>query len=74
MPERTITTVMNVHAERLIAMDEGVMVAIGELEDGTPCIHIYAKSGLDALAEEIGAEIEGHPVVYIFSDEVRPLN
>jgi hypothetical protein len=73
-PERPITDVMNDHADRIMALDEVVMVAIGELDNGTPCIQVYVKYKSDILAEEIGVEIEGHPVDYIMSDEVRPLN
>ena len=73
-PKRPITEVMNTNVDRIMALDEVVMVAIGELKDGTPCIQIYVKYKSDILAEEIGVEIEGHPVDYIISDEIRPLN
>ncbi len=74
VPERPITEVMNENVDRIMALDEVVMVAIGELKDGTPCIQIYVKYKSDILAEEIGVEIEGHPVDYIISDEIRPMN
>jgi len=74
VPERTINAVMNDNVDRIMALDEVVMVAIGELDDGTPCIQVYVKYKSDILAEEIGVEIEGHPVDYIFSDEIRPMD
>jgi uncharacterized membrane protein len=73
-PARSINEVMNENVDRIMAMDEVVMVAIGELEDGTPCIQVYVKYKSDALAEEIGVEIDGHPVVYIISEEIRPMD
>ncbi len=73
-PERSINEVMNENVDMIMALDEVVMVAIGELEDGTPCIQVYVKFKSDVLAEEIGVEIEGHPVVYIISDEIRPMD
>ncbi len=74
VPQRPITEVMNKNVDRIMALDEVVMVAIGELDNGTPCIQVYVKYKSDILAEEIGVEIEGHPVVYIISDEVRPMD
>jgi hypothetical protein len=74
VPERTINAVMNDNVDRIMALDEVVMVALGELGDGTPCIQVYVKYKSDILAEEIGVEIEGHPVDYIISDEIRPMD
>ena len=74
VPERAITAVMNENVDRIMALDEVVMVAIGELTDGTPCIQVHVKYKSDILAEEIGSQIEGHPVDYIISDEIRPMN
>jgi hypothetical protein len=74
VPERDINAVMNDHAARLLEMDEVVMVAIGELKDKTPCIQVYVKFKSDALAEKIGTHLEGHPVDYLVSDEIRPLD
>ena len=73
-PERSINEVMNENVDRIMALDEVVMVAIGEMDNGTPCIQVYVKYKSDALAEEIGVEIDGHPVVYIISDEIRPMD
>ncbi len=74
MPERGINVVMNENVDMIMALDEVVMVAIGELKDGTPCIQVYVKFKSDVLAEKIGVEIEGHPVDYIISDEIRPMD
>jgi len=74
VPERPITEVMNENVDRIMALDEVVMVALGELKDGTPCIQVYVKYKSDILADQIGVEIEGHPVDYIISDEIRPMN
>jgi Na+-transporting methylmalonyl-CoA/oxaloacetate decarboxylase gamma subunit len=73
-PERSINEVMNENVDRIMALDEVVMVAIGEMDNGTPCIQVYVKYKSDALADQIGVEIDGHPVVYIISDEIRPMD
>ncbi len=73
-PTRSINEVMNENVDRIMALDEVVMVAIGEMDNGTPCIQVYVKFRSDALAEEIGVEIDGHPVVYLISDEIRPMD
>ena len=74
VPQRSVTQVMNDHVDRLMALDEVVMVAVGELDDGTPCIQVYVTYEPDTLADEVGTEIEGHPVHFIVTDEIRPLN
>jgi len=74
VPQRTINEVMNENVDRIMALDEVVMVAIGELTDGTPCIQVYVKYKSDVLAEEIGVEIEGHPVDFIISDKIQPMD
>jgi hypothetical protein len=71
---RDITTVMNEHATKLMARPEVVMVALGEETDGTPCIQIYLKKLSAANQKEIGATIEGHPVCYLQSDQLQPLD
>jgi len=73
-PARSINEVMNENVDRIMALDEVVMVAIGELTDGTPCIQVYVKYKSDVLAEEIGVEIEGHPVDFIISDKIQPMD
>ena len=73
-PSRSINEVMNENVDRIMALDEVVMVAIGEMDNGTPCIQVYVKYKSDILAEEIGVEIDGHPVVYIISDEIRAMD
>ena len=72
--KRPITEVMNENVDRIMALDGVVMMAIGELKDGTPCIQVYVKSKSDILTQQIGVEIEGHPVDYIISDEIRPMD
>ena len=74
MPTRDIIAVMNDHVEQLMARPDVVMVAIGQLPDQTPCIQVYVRTINDTVEKEIGATIEGHPVDFIVSDEVRPLH
>jgi hypothetical protein len=71
---RDITTVMNEHATALMARPEVVMVAIGELSDGTPCIQVYLNELTEANQKKIGATIEGHPVCCLQSDQPQPFD
>ena len=74
MPTRDIVAVMNDHVEQLMARPDVVMVAIGQLPDRTPCIQVYVHAVSDDLKKEIGTTIEGHPVDFIVSDDIRPMN
>jgi hypothetical protein len=74
MPTRDIVSVMNDHAAHLMAIPGVVIVAIGQLSDGTPCIQVYAHEITPELRTRIGATLEGYPVDFLVSDEVRPLD
>lgn len=74
MPAQDIVTVMNSHVDRLMATPGVVMVAVGQLPDSTPCIQVYAKQVTPELKQEVGLTLDGYPVDFIVSDDVRPLN
>lgn len=73
MPQRDITAVMNDHVNELMAIQGVTGVAIGALDDGTPCIMVLLLDDSDALKRKILDMIEGHPVQKIVTGEIKPL-
>lgn len=73
MPRRDIQTVQEEHIPALMARPGVVGVAIGALEDGTPCIAVYVATAADSLRLKLPKEIEGHPVRVEVTGEIRPL-
>lgn len=73
MPTQDIKTVMEAHADELMAIDGVTAVAIGELDDGTPCIKVYVVRKTDELTTQIPKALEGHPVVVEESGVIRPM-
>ena len=73
MPNRDIKTVMEAHVEELMAIPGVVGVAIGELEDRTPCIQVLVIEQTEELSRRIPKSLEGHPVVIMVSGEIRPM-
>lgn len=74
LPERDIKTVMEAHASELMAIPGVTAVAIGELEDKTPCIKIYIIERSEFLDSRIPSSLEGHPVVVTVSGEITPMS
>lgn len=74
VPTRDVKTVMDAHVEELMNIPGVTGVAIGELEDGTPCIQVLVVEKSDEIAKKIPDTIEGHPVVIIESGVIRPMS
>ena len=73
MPNRDIKTVMDAHVEELMAIPGVVAVAIGQLDDETPCIKVYVIEQTEELDRRIPNSLEGHPVVVVVSGEIKPM-
>ncbi len=73
MPQRDINTVKEAHAAELMALPGVVGVAVGELEDHTPCILVMVVKLTKELEGKIPKTIEGHPVRIEESGEIRPM-
>lgn len=73
MPTRDIQTVQEAHIPALMALDGVTGVAIGALDDGTPCIVIYVNQLTDELRAKLPTSLEGHPVRVEATGEFRPL-
>jgi hypothetical protein len=74
MPARDIKTVLETHAEALMAIDGVTAVAIGVLDDGTPCIKVYVQRSTDELTKRIPDNLDGHPVRVEESGSFRPMS
>ncbi|MDH3455645.1 MAG: hypothetical protein OER90_02280 [Gemmatimonadota bacterium] len=74
MPTRDIKTVMEAHVDDLMALPGVAGVAIGALDDGTPCIKVMVVTQTDELSRRIPDRLEGHPVVIVESGAFRPMD
>ena len=73
MPSKTIAEVLHKHADRLLAIPGVVGVAQG-LCDGQPCIKVYLIKMTPELTEKIPKLIEGFPVDFEETGEIRALS
>jgi len=72
--KRDINTVMESHAAELMAIHGVTGVAIGELEDKTPCVLVLVLEDSDAITASIPKILEGHPVRILVSGEIKPMD
>ena len=73
MQPRDIKTVMEAHAGELMAIPGVTGVAIGELEDRTPCILVLVAESTDEIVRGIPDILEGLPVRLLESGEIKPM-
>lgn len=73
MPKRDINAVMEAHVEELLALPGVTGVAVGETDEGTPCILILILEESDSIKARLPAEIEGHPVRTLVTGEIVPM-
>ena len=73
MPKRDIKTVMESHVDELMAIPGVTGVAIGALDDGTPCIQVLVEKKTEDVVRRIPETLEGHPVTIIESGVIRPM-
>ena len=73
-PRRDINAVLADHDDRLLAIPGVVGVYVGLMEDGkTPCLKVMLSERKRAAEQPIPSSIEGYPVVYEVTGEVKPL-
>lgn len=73
MPREDIKQVMEAHVDGLMAIPGVTGVAIGALDDGTPCIMVYLLEDSAELRRTIPEKLEGHPVVINVSGPIRAM-
>lgn len=74
VPKRDIQEVMKEHVDELMAIPGVVAVAIGELDDGTPCIKVLLAEDSAEARRRIPASLDGHSVVVEVSGEIRAMD
>ncbi len=74
MPKRDINIVMEAHVSELMAIPGVAGVAVGALDDGTPCILVLVIKASDELGRKIPKTLEGHPVQIFESGEIKPMD
>jgi hypothetical protein len=73
MPKRDINAVMEDHTADLMRIPGVTGVAIGALDDGTPCILVLVLKETDSLKVRIPKTLEGYPVTIFESGEIKPM-
>ncbi len=73
MPKRDINAVMESHTTELMAISGVTGVAIGALDNGTPCILVLVLADTDSLRAKLPKTLEGHPVQIFESGEIKPM-
>ncbi len=73
MRPRDIKTVMEVHADELMAIPGVTGVAIGEMEDKTPCILVLVVDSSGEIVRDVPDILEGYPVRLLESGEIKPM-
>ena len=73
VPVRDINEVMNSHVDELMSIPGVVGVAVGELDDKTPCILVLVVEESDEINRKVPKKLEGHPVRLFVSGEIRPM-
>ncbi|HWO58400.1 MAG TPA: hypothetical protein VNN55_12660 [bacterium] len=74
VPQRDIQTVQEAHVAELMAIPGVTGVALGKLEDGTPCIQVLVEEETEELKKRIPTTLEGHPVRIVESGLIKPLD
>lgn len=74
VPQRDINAVMASHVDELMAIPKVVGVAIGQLDDGTPCILVLVEEETKEITKKVPAKLEGYPVKVFVSGEIKPMD
>jgi hypothetical protein len=74
MPVKDIKSVMESHVDELMAIPGVTGVAIGELDNGTPCIMVLVVELTDDMSRKLPKSLDGHPVLSVESGEFKPMS
>jgi hypothetical protein len=73
MPQREINDVMDAHVQELMEIPGVTGVAVGETDEGVPCILILILEDSDEIKSKLPKELEGHPVRTMVTGEIVPM-
>ena len=65
---------MDAHVKELMAIPGVVGVAVGALDDGTPCILVLVSKIDAGIRKNVPPKIEGYPVKIEVTGEIRPMS
>lgn len=65
--------VVNRHSQEIMQIPGVTGVAVGALEDGTPCILILVVEDSDEVRSRLPTTLEGHPVKVLETGRIEPL-
>jgi hypothetical protein len=74
VPTRDINLVMTDHTKELMAIPGVTGVAVGELDDGTPCILVLIEKESAEIDQKVPKRLEGHPIKIIVSGKIEPMS
>lgn len=66
--------VMERHAEELMKLPGVTGVAVGALDDGTPCILVLVLEDTEQIRSGVPKTVEGHTVKILVSGTIEPLS
>jgi hypothetical protein len=64
---------MDAHVNELMAIPNVTGVAVGAMDDGTPCILILVVQETEEIGRRVPKTLEGHPVRIFVSGEIKPM-
>lgn len=73
VPVRDINAILADNDDDLLKLASVVGVAVGELDDRTPCLLIMLSEENPTTRAKIPASIEGHPTKIVISGKIEPL-
>lgn len=73
VPTRDINAVLADHDDELLKLTSVVGVAVGELDDHTPCLLIMLAEENAETRRKIPQNIEGHPTKIVVSGVIEPM-
>jgi hypothetical protein len=72
-PMRDINAVMTDHTPELMPIPGVTGVAIGQLDDGTPCILVLVESDSSVIVSKIPKTLEGYPTKIEVTGKIVPM-
>lgn len=73
MSNGDIERVMNEHVSELMAVPGVTGVAVGALDDGSPCILVLVVARSETRRRRIPQTLGGYPVKIVVSGKIRPM-
>ena len=71
--KRPVEAVLADHTKKLMAVPGVVIVSVGALPDGTPCITVGVSERTQEVERSVPRTLEGHPVVIQETGPLGPL-